>query len=208
MPKKYSKRKAFHECKKYCHCNPFCNKKLTQQAWCLHYKQLRPEQLDAVHNSSMATVSDYSSNSRKFSTSSFTDSVKNSLLDEKILQIGYDGSRKTKNKNQQTQKAMTQRGVVIIDQMMKLMERSVVLSKITMNSLNGVVVPVVRQAKHFQRNLPVRENLKGCAMNFGLRVTKAPGPTQNLMNGRITMRTIRLWLYSQMKRGYMNLRTF
>ena len=64
-----------------------------QQAQHLHYKRLRPEQLDAVHDSSMATVSDYSSNSGKFSTSSFTDSVKNSLSDEKILQIGYDGSR-------------------------------------------------------------------------------------------------------------------
>ena len=64
-----------------------------QQAWRLHYKRLRPEQLDAVHNSSMATVSDYSSNSGKFSTSSFTDSIKNSLSDEKILQISYDGSR-------------------------------------------------------------------------------------------------------------------
>lgn len=99
MPKKNSKRKAYHERKKYCHCSPFCNKKLTQQARRLHYNRLRPEQLEAVHDSATATVSDYSSYFSSDSdmlepplaTSSFN-STKGSLSEENTHQIFYEGS--------------------------------------------------------------------------------------------------------------------
>ena len=69
MPKKKSKLKASTERKKFCHCTPFCNKKLTQQARRNHYKRLRPEQFDAVQYSESA-VSDNSSFSELFSSDS------------------------------------------------------------------------------------------------------------------------------------------
>lgn len=105
MPKKKSQRKAPHERKKYCHCSPFCNKKLTYQGRRLHYKRLTRQQLDAVQDSATATVSDHSSYSVNLSSdaleaprpptsSSFVKSTKGSesLSDENMDQIDYDGS--------------------------------------------------------------------------------------------------------------------
>jgi hypothetical protein len=99
MPRRKSKKKPLTDRKKYCHCTPFCNKKLTQQARRLHYKRLKPEQLDAVRDSA---VSDYSSISERFSdvlqaleaptTARKSNSVKDSSSDENIHQFGYDGT--------------------------------------------------------------------------------------------------------------------
>lgn len=99
MLKKKLKRKASTERLKYCHCNPFCNKKVTQHTRRRHYKRLRPEQLDEVEDSltTSGNVSDYSSYSENFSSdaleapigptsSSRAKSTKGSLLSDENIQ--------------------------------------------------------------------------------------------------------------------------
>lgn len=102
MPKKKSKVKGSTERKKFCHCTPFCNKRLTQQARRNHYKRLRPEQFDAVQYSESA-VSDNSIFSEKVSSDSDTlqamegpgllpTLASSSGFNSATSQIGYDES--------------------------------------------------------------------------------------------------------------------
>lgn len=82
------------ERKKYCHCTRFCNKKITQQAQRRHYKQLRPEQLDDAQDSATGTISDSSSYSDKFSSSSANDSDTHEAPPKPSCssRLNYDGS--------------------------------------------------------------------------------------------------------------------
>jgi hypothetical protein len=105
MAKKSLKRKAPSERKKYCHCTPFCNKKLTQRVRRNHYKRLSSEQLGAAQDSATATVSDYSSYSGEnlssdsdalqaleAQTLACSNSAKGSSSEESKHEISYDGS--------------------------------------------------------------------------------------------------------------------
>ena len=71
--RKLTRKTPTTERKKYCHCTPFCNKKLTRQARRRHYKRLQPEQLDAVQESAALDYSSYSSYSEKFLSDSDSD---------------------------------------------------------------------------------------------------------------------------------------